>query len=221
MLLCGAVAPSLCVSDSWSIHLSACPPAWLLALCVIARCSRFAPLRTRAGGCVCAAENDTPSAIDMASSDDELGDDTTGGLSKVESFSNDPTIEIMRLKALLSQRDDELDQKTTLLAQRESLLRQSKGARTHVFCTRLCCVGGHERNVPPSMDMCAQRSLTSSFRKTTPSRKARVGPGHRRDRRAQAWDLRRHTLHARSQSHLHAPQQRSRQQSNPVVALPP
>eukprot|EP01043_Picozoa_sp_COSAG02_P021406 COSAG02_NODE_1087_length_14672_cov_189.858437_8_plen_98_part_00 len=78
---------------------------------------------------MCVAENDTPSAIDMASSDDELGDNTTGGLSKVESFSDDPTVEIMRLKALLSQREDELAEKTTLLAQREGLLRQSKGAR--------------------------------------------------------------------------------------------
>lgn len=78
-----------------------------------------------------AAENEAPSAIayTAASSDSELGDDTTGGLSKVESFSDDPTVEIMRLKALLSKREDELAEKTSLLTQREALLRQSKGAR--------------------------------------------------------------------------------------------
>jgi hypothetical protein len=75
------------------------------------------------------AETQTPSAIayNPASSDDELGDDT-GGLSKVSSFADDPSVEIMRLKAMLSQREDELAEKTKLLAQREGLLRQSKGA---------------------------------------------------------------------------------------------
>jgi hypothetical protein len=56
-----------------------------------------------------------------------MGDDT-GGLSKVGSFSDDPSVENMRLKALLRQREDELSDKTKLLAQREGLLRQSKGA---------------------------------------------------------------------------------------------
>ena len=88
-------------------------------------------------------ENETPSAIayDPASSDDGLGDDTTGGLSKVGSFSDDPAVEIMRLKALLSQREDELAEKNSLLAQREGLLGQSKGARTNAAFSYLCMLG--------------------------------------------------------------------------------
>ena len=88
-----------------------------------------------------AAENETPSAIAYSpgSSDDELGDDTTGGLSKVESFTDDPGAEIMRLKALLHKREDELAEKTTLLAQREGLLRQSKGTRARAVALPALC----------------------------------------------------------------------------------
>ena len=111
---------------------------------------------------MCVAENDTPSAIDMASSDDEVGDDTTGGLSKVESFSDDPTVEIMRLKALLSQREDELEREDDPAratggpaASVQRCVAQTSFMPVSVVQTSLN-VPGMEWLAP--MDLCAQRS---------------------------------------------------------------
>lgn len=85
-------------------------------------------------------DGQTPSTIayDVASSDDGMMGDDTGGLSKVGSFADDPSVEIVRLKALLRQREDELADKTKLLTQREGLLRQSKGARSLLPAHSIC-----------------------------------------------------------------------------------
>ena len=64
----------------------------------------------------------TPSTIANVDVSSDDGSETLGGLSKVESFGDDPSVEIMRLKALLRQREEELAEKSKMLEQREGLL---------------------------------------------------------------------------------------------------
>jgi len=102
----------------------------------------------------------TPSTIANVDVSSDDGSETLGGLSKVESFGDDPSVEIMRLKALLRQREEELAEKSKLLSQREGLLRQSKGApdprrRPPCGCPRPHCV------------WFVQKSSTGSSRRTT------------------------------------------------------
>ena len=59
-------------------------------------------------------------------SDSAENEQARSGLSEVDSFSDDPAAEVLRLRAMLRKREEQLQQRTKLLSQREELLRESK-----------------------------------------------------------------------------------------------
>ena len=106
-----------------------------------------------------------PSTLLNISSDTDNGQDA-GGLSGVDSFHDDPQAEILRLRALLRQRDDtirqrdeEITDKNKLLGHREGLLRQSKQIIDRLVQdndTLKLAAADASRAPPPSVENSAQ-----------------------------------------------------------------